>query len=86
MPKVEVEIMRTVTITREESAVVELEVPKRVLADEEVDSWLAEVMDKDDDGTLTANDRAVYEAVNGADWDASDEGETAEYTDAYPLD
>lgn len=31
MPKVEIEILRTVTITREESAVIELDVPKRVL-------------------------------------------------------
>lgn len=86
MPKVEIEIMRTVVITREEGAMVELDVPQAVLDDNDVLSWVAEIMDKDDDGTLTEQDREVYEAVTGAEWDVSDEGETAEYDDAYTVD
>lgn len=86
MPKVEIEISRTVTITRDESVVVELNVPKRVLDDEEVLNWLDEVMDRGDGGgTLTANDKAVYEAVNEAEWEAA-EDEGVEYTDAYAVD
>jgi len=85
MPKVEIEILRTVRITRKESAVVELDVPKQVLDDEEVLGWVDEIMEKDDDGTLTATDRAVYEAVTGAEWDASDEDESIEYNDAYTV-
>ncbi len=85
MPKVEIEILRTVTITREESAVVELNVPKRVLDDEEVLSWVDEIMDKDDDGTLTATDKAVYETVTTAEWDPSDEDESIEYNEAYAV-
>lgn len=86
MPKVEIEIMRTVTITREESATVELDVPKQVLADEEVLSWVDEIMDKDDDGTLSAKDKALYLAINSAEWEASDEDESVEYNDAYAVD
>lgn len=40
MPKVEVEIMRTRTVTIEESAIVELNVPSHVIRNDEVLDWV----------------------------------------------
>lgn len=85
MPKVEVEILRTVTVTREEKAVVELDVPEEVLADEEIVDWIDQIMEKDDDGSLTDEDRTVYAAVVGADWNESDTDEETEYDEAYKV-
>ena len=85
MPKIEVEILRTVTVTREEKTTVELDVPQSVIDDGEEVDWIDTIMDKDDDGTLTQEDRDVYEAINGAEWDVSDEGETVQYDEAYSL-
>lgn len=82
MPKVEIEILRTVTNTREENAVVELDVPKRVLDDGDVVSWLDEILEKE---SLTPKEKAVYEAVTSAEWDPSNEDEEIEYNEAYQV-
>lgn len=84
MPKVEIEILRTVTVTRDENAVVELDVPKRVLDDGDVVSWLDEIMEKDAD-SLTPKEKAVYEAVTGAEWDVADEQEEIVYNEANDI-
>lgn len=86
VPKVEVEILRTVTVTRSESAIVELGVPKSVLDNADVTSWVDEVMGKSDDGTMTIKEKAVYEAVDGAEWYVNDEDESIEYDEAYAVD
>lgn len=85
MPKVEIEIMRTVTVTREESVVIELDVPKRVLDDEEVDSWVDNLMDRDDDKALIGREKANYQAVKDAEWDVNDEDESIQYDEAYAV-
>lgn len=84
MPKVQVEILRTVNVTRSESVVVELPVPKRVLDDCDVVTWVDQIMEKDEDA-MTAQEKKVYEAVDGADWEVSDEDESVEYDEAYDL-
>lgn len=74
MPKVEVEILRTRTVTIEESGVVELNVPAYVIRDEEVVGWI--------DG-LDASSKEV-KAIDAA-MEASDEDEAVEYTEANVL-
>lgn len=87
MPKVNIEILRTVTVTRDENAVVELDVPKHILDDEEVLSWVDEIIDKENDGrSLTAKEKAVHAAVTGADWEVADENDETEYNEAYEAD
>ncbi len=78
MPKVNVEILRTVTITREENVVVELVVPKRVLDDEDVISWV--------DEQVEAQNATVTELLDKAEWDVADEDESIEYNEATALD
>lgn len=85
MPKVDIEIIRTLTITREESVSVELDVPKRILDEEEVVSWIDEIMEKGED-SLTDEEKAVRKELTEADWDVTDEDEAAEYNEAYAAD
>lgn len=85
MPKVEIEIMRTVTVTREESAVVELDVPKRVIDEGDVVSWVDDIMEKPYE-SMTSGETAVHAAVTGAEWDPSDEGEEIEYNEANVIE
>ncbi len=81
MPEIEIEIQRTVTITREESVVVTVDVPTRVTDNEEVLDWVDDIMEKSVE-SMTAKEKAVYETVTGAAWDPSDEDETIEYHEA----
>lgn len=92
MPKVEIEIMRTVTVTREESVVVELDVPQSVLDGEHegveigVVDWVDGIMAKCEvTASLTDEDRAVRKALDTAAWDVTDNHEYVEYNDAYEL-
>lgn len=77
MPKVEVEILRTVTITRDESCVVELDIPKSVLKDGREADWVAEQGD--------IEDSPVARALGDAEWDAT-EDEDVEYDSVIVLD
>lgn len=84
MANAEIEIFRTVTVVREENATVELDIPKRILDDEEALSWIDAIMEKDFD-SLSPKEKAVYEAVTGAEWDVADEDESIEYNEANNL-
>lgn len=82
MPKVEVEILRTVTITREENVTVELNVPQQVLNDGDVVGWVDRLTEGSED-KLSAKDKALRAAITGAEWEVSDEDESIEYNEAY---
>jgi hypothetical protein len=84
MPKIEVEILRTVTITREESATVELNVPKSVIDDGEELDWIDQIMEKRSE-ERKAGEKAVVKALADADWDVNDEDESTEYDEANNL-
>lgn len=77
MPKAEVEILRTVTITREESLVIELNIPKAVLEDGEELDWI--------DQQLEEWETATAKALKAAAWDVTDEDESHEYNEATNL-
>lgn len=82
MPKVELEIMRTVTVTREESVIVEVDVPKRVLADGDETCWVIEQLDKN----ITPKDKSVLlKAIGEMSWDVNDEDESFEIDDVTNL-
>lgn len=78
MPRVELEIQRTVTIEREETITVEVDVPQDVL-DEEADfdlhDWVENNL-KDDTSEL---------AKTAVDWECADEVESYEITDVCDL-
>lgn len=79
MPKIEVEIFRTVTVTREESLIIELNIPKAVLEDGEELDWIEQQLEDQESETATAK------ALKAADWDVSDEDESIEYNEAHDL-
>ncbi len=78
MPKVNVEILRTVTITREENVVVEMNIPKHILDEDDVLGWI--------DSKVEAQDKTVTELLDKAEWETADEDESIEYNEATPLD
>lgn len=84
MPKIEVEILRTVTITREENTTVELGVPQSVIDDCTELDWLDAIMTKDAK-YRTAEEEAVWAAVTNAEWDVADEDQSVEYDEASNL-
>ena len=84
MPKVQVEILRTVTVTREESAIVELNVPKSVIDDCGELDWIDQIMEKRPEDR-TGGEKSVAKALTDADWDVSDEDESTEYNEATDL-
>lgn len=77
MPKREIEILRTVTITREESVIIVVDVPKRVLKDEEVFEWA--------DVELKKEGTALRTLADAADWDLNDEDESEEIDEINDL-
>ena len=76
MPKIEVEIQRTVTVTREESATIELDVPQHIL-DGDLHDWFERR-----NGVATS---AVHRAVAEVEWEVHDEDETIEYDSVTDL-
>lgn len=70
--KIEVEILRTVKITRDESAVVEVDVPDHV-PEEDREGW---ILDQLSDGNLVVPD---------SDYEVSDETEDAEYQEVNEV-
>lgn len=74
MPKVEVEILRTRTVTIEESAVVELNVPAYVIKDEEVMDWIENL------DSSSSEAKAIDAAMV-----TNDEDESIEYDEAIVL-
>lgn len=79
MPKVELEILRTVTITREESIIVEVDVPAEELGEDgDLLGWVDQQMDT----TVTEVSDSVLRAAIGEElWAVNDEDETYEYDD-----
>jgi hypothetical protein len=78
MPKVEIEILRRVTVTRDESAIVELDVPAHILDDpDELFDWVEREMGK--------TDSEVCKATADA-WEVTDEDESIEYNEVNNLD
>jgi hypothetical protein len=87
MPKVEIEILRTVTIERDQNVVIEVDVPKQVLDDGEVLDFIDEIMEHSADSpALSAKQKAIHKAVTEADWETADETEEIEYNEAYRAD
>jgi hypothetical protein len=77
VPKAEIEILAQVEITRDVAAIVELDVPKRVLDDpDELHDWVEEQM-KDTKGE-------VFKTVTAA-WDITDEDESISYNEVNNL-
>ena len=85
MPKIEVEILRTVTVTREENVIAELDVPKRVLDDGDVVGWIDEIMEKNYE-SMSPKEKAVHAEITCAEWDVADEDESVEYNEATEID
>lgn len=79
MPVVELEILRTVTITREESIIVEVDVPAEELGEDgDLLGWVDQQMDT----TVTEVSDSVLRAAIGEElWAVNDEDETYEYDD-----
>lgn len=79
MPKVELEILRTVTITREESIIVEVDVPAEELGEDgDLLGWVDQQMDT----TVTEVSDSILRAAIGEElWAVNDEDETYEYDD-----
>lgn len=73
MPQAEIQIRRTVTITREEDVTVNVDIPQNILddpdADFAVDDWV--------EGQLKIHNSALSAAVLG-NWDLTDEYEDYE--------
>lgn len=84
MPKIEVEILRTVTITREENTTLELNVPKSFIDDGEELDWIDQVMEKALQD-MTPMEKAAHRALTTAEWDVADEDESIEYDEANNL-
>ncbi len=84
MPSIEVEILRTVTVTREENTTVELNVPKTVIDDGEELDWIDQVMEKDL-RDMTPMEKAAHRALTGAEWDIADEDESVQYDEVNNL-
>jgi hypothetical protein len=78
MPMAEIEILRTVEITRDESAILQLDVPQHILDDpDELYDWVEEEMNKPDS--------EVRQAVDAV-WETTDENESIEYNEVNNLD
>ena len=84
MPKTEIEIFRTRTVTYDESVVVELDVPKSVLNEGDVLSWVDNIMTADE-RELSAAEKKVRSSIDVADWEPSDEDESSDYTEAIDI-
>jgi hypothetical protein len=81
MTTVEIEIKREVTITREESVTVEVDIPQEVLDDPDPDvlfDWVEERM-KSPTGSEVSN------AATAAGWENLNEDEDIEYTEVTHL-
>lgn len=70
--KIEVEILRTVTITRDEAAVVEVDIPKSI-PEEEREDW---ILDQLSEGHLKIGDER---------FDVNDEQESTEYQEVNEV-
>ena len=82
MPKVEIEIMRTVETRREETATLELDVPQDILDDPHGDFGLLDWVDAQ--MAITCSD--ARKAADSADWDITDEDDLSiEYNEANNL-
>ncbi|MER6605665.1 hypothetical protein ABT282_07065 [Streptomyces sp. NPDC000927] len=81
MPKVEVEIMRTRRVTIDESAVVELDVPQKVIDDDSVLEWVEEKFEQGNHGKNAAFLKVVNDAM-----DHNSEDEEIDWESAYVLD
>ena len=81
MAKVEIEIVRTVEITREEKVVLELDVPKDILDDPDGDFGLLDWVDTQ----MKITGSAARNAGDAAGWDIEDEDESIEYSEANNL-
>lgn len=79
MPKVKVEVLRTRTVTIEESGVVELNVPKRVIDGDDINDLTSWIEERSDESTDFA--KLIDEAM-----EASDEQETIEYSEVTIVD
>lgn len=82
MPKVEIEILRTVTITRDESVTVEVNIPQRILDNEydnpgELYDWVERELGKESSALRTATD--------AAGWDHTGTDEDTEYDEVNVL-
>lgn len=78
MPKVNLEILRTVEITRDERIEVEVEVPASILADpDKLHEWVEEQLDKTDSDLTQAS-------VNN--WEVVDETENPSIDQVINLD
>lgn len=84
MPKIEVEILRTVTITREENVTLELNVPKTVIDDGGELDWVDQVMEKQLHD-MTPTEKAAHRALTAAEWDIADEDHSVQYDEANNL-
>ncbi len=79
MPEIEVEIFRTVEITRDESCTVTVDVPQRVIDEDELHYWIVEKLE-----AVAPND--VKKAVNNTGWEVDDEDEPViEYTEVHDI-
>ena len=81
MPQAEIEIRRTVTITREESVTVTVDVPQSIIDDEDDDCALDDWVE----GELKNPNSNVSAAVRG-NWDHTDEDEGIEIEEVVRLD
>ena len=81
MAKVEIEIFRTVEITREEKVVLELDVPQDILDDPHGDFGLLDWVD----GQMKITGSAACTAGDDAAWDIEDESVSIEYSEASNL-
>lgn len=71
MPKTQIEILRTVTITRDESVEVEVNVPQDVLDDPDgLCDWTEQ--------QLKRESSELFKAVHDTGWDVADEDESEE--------
>lgn len=81
MPKVNIEILRTVEITRDERVEVEVEVPAHLLGDDAafdaLETWADEELKKEDS--------ELTRATTG-NWDTDDESESVTINEVVNLD
>lgn len=81
-PKIEIEILRTATITRDESLIVEVDVPEHVLEDGVLEDWVDLQLDAD----RTPEDRSVVrKAIGEKEWDVNNKDECFEIQDVVNL-
>lgn len=81
MPKVNIEILRTVEVTRDERIEVEVEVPAHLLGDnaafDALESWVDEELKKEDSELTRAT---------AGNWETDDETESVEINEVTNLD